>query len=296
MARPPRQLAHVVDSAVRVVNERADGFLESLSPELQQTLGAALATAAVGILEKMMPTTAPVRPQLANVLAVLTDADAWQWTDALRFDNAVLRYDATGVGAFYRDESTLEWQSICVIDCNFGDPYPRPDFMPWITDDPAFAWEILQTRGVIPDGYTGRFACTRCGGTSRIVLRNDLVDYFAVPCRACPGPLSRPYAHPQTLPDLASWASLGFAPSDDGVHAGILGAEETAGRTRRGVRVLWRAKEPRKHPWIVSGFDAFADDDMNIIVLSAPPLSAPTTAEVVEGLLESARDSVRYEP
>lgn len=194
----------------------------------------------------------PARPMLADVLAALTDLPVDFWR-AVQSDRVVVARDAVSVLTAL--PSVLAAGPVA-----------------WTVPDPAKAWEVLQTRDLIPGDYEGRFACTSCGGTSRIVLRNDLVDYFAIPCHACPGPLSRPYLRPQTLPELVSWASLGFVSSDDGQHPGILGAEELARRTRRGVQVLWRSRSARPRPWLVGGLDLSVDEDMNVAVLSVPPL------------------------
>lgn len=195
----------------------------------------------------------PARPNLAAVLAALTDTDESEWWYWLNLSGAMSWFTLTTAGV----EFTLRhW------------PFERD--LPWITTDAAFAWEVLQTRGIIPDGYVGRFACRHCGGTGRVVLRNDLVDYVWVPC-LCPGPLPRPTPHPPSVPDLVAWASLGFAASDDGTP-GIYGIEELAQRMRRDARVQWRVWSNRPRPYFIAGFDTLLDSDLNIITVSAPPL------------------------
>ena len=102
----------------------------------------------------------------------------------------------------------------------------------------AEAWEVLETRGLIPHGYVGRFVCelcdrfhgeslatlSSCGECKRVLRTRD------------PAPAS---PHPATIPNLVAWASLGFAASDDG-SPGILGHEEQAEREAHGWDVRWR--------------------------------------------------------
>ena len=112
----------------------------------------------------------------------------------------------------------------------------RSIVVPWTTTDPAEAWELLQARDLIPLDYRGRFVCGVCGGSG-------LVSVGSVRAMQCPdcdvghGHGHRP--HPPTVAALASWASLGFAASDDGVP-GILGAEELARTLSPDAPVWWR--------------------------------------------------------
>jgi hypothetical protein len=131
---------------------------------------------------------------------------------------------------------------------------------PWITTDPAEAWELLQTRDLIPMDYVGRFVCEACagGGVVACGLAHLPCLRCALPCVGCGGSGRVGNAvcdcvgslrsdavalghtpHPPTVAELAAWASLGFAASDDG-SPGILGAEELMGELSGGTPTRWR--------------------------------------------------------
>lgn len=128
--------------------------------------------------------------------------------------------------------TTIDRGNVIVV----GSPYLTVRY-PWTTD-PAEAYEILQTRGLIPLEYVGRFACDACGG-SGLVQREGWRGI--VPCEPCGTRGHLP--HPPTVAALASWASVGFAAHDDGTP-GILGAEELAGELNNGAEVRWQVAPP----------------------------------------------------
>ena len=125
-----------------------------------------------------------------------------------------------------------------------GSPYHSVRY-PWATTNPAEAWEILQARDLIPLEYVGRFVCERCNGKG--VLHGTATpggrDYCdcAVPDDGFVSGLrvTGHLTHPPTIAALASWASLGFAASDDGTP-GILGAEELMGTLDPAALIRWR--------------------------------------------------------
>lgn len=137
----------------------------------------------------------PARPMLPGAFAVLTDLPSGLWRGWI---SRPFSLSAAGVVR----HGHASWEGDVVIR--------------WITPDPAEAYEVLQTRGLIPDDYCGAFVCVQCDGSG---IRDRLVD---AECLDCDGTGHRP--HPASLPDLVAWASLGF-----GAHAGgpgILGMEE----------------------------------------------------------------------
>lgn len=223
----------------------------------------------------------PARPNLAAVLAALTDTDAWQWTDVLRFDNAVPIATATDVGVFWQDDAEV-WHPIPLATEGIGDGFRALTRVPWITTDAAFAWEVLQTRGLIPMDYVGRFVCSTCKGWGRVRWQvvgegRPVINAGSdapCPCGCVRGALPRPAPHPTSLPDLVSWASLGFKASDDGKHPGILGMEEIGRRTREDVWVQWQTGALRDRPYLVGGADMALDSAMNTLTITIPPLQS----------------------
>ncbi len=159
----------------------------------------------------------PSRPQLAPVLAALTDTDVAVWQEQLT-PGVFALVTATDVGLFWvhADGSWL--------------PTDSPGDVPLTVASVADAWEVLVARGLIPHGYAGRFVCWRCNGAGQ---------FDGDTCMACD---DGSYEHSQSLPDLVAWLSLGFAPSDDGTHPGILGAEELA--ASYGHPVAWEVTAP----------------------------------------------------
>lgn len=153
--------------------------------------------------------TQPRRPALGAVINALTvlgngDPPPSYWCDA------------TGLSVVVSDRG-----QVVVV----GSPHHSVRYG-WVTHDPAEAWEMLQTRDLIPMDYVGRFVCEACGGRGSTDVVAPGGFGFSHRCYACKGAAHLP--HPPTVAALASWASLGFAASDDG-SPGILGAEELAG-------------------------------------------------------------------
>lgn len=124
---------------------------------------------------------------------------------------------------------------------------------PWITTDPAEAWEILDARGLLPPEGSRGFWCRRCDGRGSIALggeypERDYCDECSVEdvmatggVRACGSATI-----PATIPDLVAWASLG---ADAIVTAEALCREIGPALARIGYgvdrceRVVWRVKD-----------------------------------------------------
>ena len=169
----------------------------------------------------------PHRPQLGAVLDALTvtlpgASPPSAWTDAAWTLSAAWAARADGTGAVY----------------------------PWRTTDPAEAWEILQARDLVPLDCRSRFVCEGCGGSGN---GGDVVTLLGragtVACHVCRATGHRP--HPMTVAALASWASLGWAATDDG-HPGIAGAEEWA-LAMVGVPAVWWRVGPVERDGVVPG-------------------------------------------
>lgn len=123
-------------------------------------------------------TTLPLRPALADVLAVLTDTQPLQWSPE--------SYRVTSV--------TSRW---------VGRRHPPRGMgvdggVPLAITDPAEAFEALIARGVLPDACDVRraWACDECNVTAG--------------CARIQGSSFR-HPHPSTIPALVAWASLGTA-------------------------------------------------------------------------------------
>lgn len=199
----------------------------------------------------------PARPMLAEVLAVLTGTEAWRWRDAMRFTNATIRFDPLGVGLFWQDVM-LEWQPIAVLDSTGigADFRAPPPFIPWACPSPAEAWEMLQARDLIPMDYRGSFFCTVCHGVGHIqratATRRSGVGQPVITrsmCVACAG--AGYHAHPQTLPDLVAWVSLGAE--------AIATAEALGADAHHAVPKSLRYVPPTRAEWWVHS-DIHADD------------------------------------
>ena len=185
----------------------------------------------------------PRRPRLAPVLAHLTDTDPAFW--------------AVHAG----DVLTLSSEGVAT---------DRVPLVRWITRNPAKAYEVLQTRGLIPMGYEGRF-----------LHEEFILDSLSPEAGGTSGlhAVARPY--PTSLPDLVAWASLGFASADDGTP-GIVAAEELAalygyplawevgpwpegiGETYRPGTVGKRLRDAGIGTWLSGG----------LLCLAVPPLTA----------------------
>jgi len=143
------------------------------------------------------------------------------------------------------------WVGMCQVSCDdAGVTAQRPPGwlgpdvvrLAWAVPSPAEAYEVLQTRGLIPMDYAGRFVCGACGGTG--TSRSLAIDLGALtrgmlvgradPCTDCTVGFAD---RPATMADLVAWASMGFAASDDGAP-GILGHEEAAMQAN-GAVVCW---------------------------------------------------------
>lgn len=161
------------------------------------------------------------RPQIAAVLAALTNHNAAWWQEMLTRTTIRVEFTAAGVALVALPE--------------FGTAIVHH----WITTDPAEAWERLQACDLIPLDYCGRFVCGACDGTGITPVRNDGTrGGWLCACHE----EALPYAN--TLPDLVAWASVGFAARDDG-SPGILGAEEMA-RASQPCPFAWKvADEPK---------------------------------------------------
>lgn len=184
----------------------------------------------------------PQRPMLGAVLDALTHERDHRHYDAspsvlLRTGATRVTTSATGVDLWVRDEYGWGFR--------------------WRTTDPAEAWEILQARDLVPLDCRSRFVCEDCGGTG---------GPYVGGCLDCNAIGHRP--HPSTVAALASWASLGWAPADDG-HPGIAGAEEWAQRFVSADGVRWRVAA-------ASAVEAIGGlgmtTDMSTMVLYVPPL------------------------
>ena len=188
----------------------------------------------------------PQRPMLGAVLDALTNERDHRHYDAspsvlLRTGATRVTTSATGVDLWVHDEYGWSFR--------------------WRTTDPAEAWEILQARDLVPLGCVSRFVCSTCDGRGEL-----LYDVVGDPCDDCDRTGHRP--HPPTVAALASWASLGWAPADDG-HPGIAGAEEWAQRFVSADGVRWRVAA-------ASAVEAIGGlgmtTDMSTMVLYVPPL------------------------
>ena len=158
----------------------------------------------------------PQRPMLGPALDALTNERDHRHYDAspsvlLRTGATRVTTSATGVDLWVRDEYGWGFR--------------------WRTTDPAEAWELLQARDLVPLDCRSRFVCEDCGGTG---------GPYVGGCLDCNAIGHRP--HPSTVAALASWASLGWAPADDG-HPGIAGAEELAREIAPGFDAWWRVRE-----------------------------------------------------
>lgn len=111
---------------------------------------------------------------------------------------------------------------------------------PWITTDPAEAWEILDARGLLPpEGARGFRAEMPVRASFGDGPEGDAVVYTM-------------HARPATIPDLVAWASLGAS----AIVTAVLGAEELCAKVAGELaalcvpvdpceRVVWRvAREP----------------------------------------------------
>ncbi len=170
-------------------------------------------------------TTLPQRPMLGEVLDALTNERDHRHYDAspsvlLRTGATRVTTSATGVDLWVCDEYGWSFR--------------------WRTTDPAEAWEILQARDLVPLDCRSRFVCEDCGGTG---------GPYVGGCLDCNAIGHRP--HPSTVAALASWASLGWAPADDG-HPGIAGAEEWA-LAMVGVPAVWWRVGPVERDGVVPG-------------------------------------------
>lgn len=185
----------------------------------------------------------PRRPALGAVLDALT---TWEGYDVPPSDRVALGGAAFGASA---------WSESVVMGVAGGNVEYR-----WITADPAEAWERLQTIDLIPLDYRGRFVCEGCAGGGVVAVGIARLPCLrcALPCAECCGSERVGGAvcecvgslrqdavalghlpHPPTVAALVSWASLGFAASDDG-SPGILGAEELMGELSPGTPTRWR--------------------------------------------------------
>lgn len=195
------------------------------------------------------------RPMLAEVLGVLTPHSAERW------DPRATRLDRVDV------------QGVWCVPAAWNPAIARVAVCPWAYPDPAEAWEVLQTRGLIPDDYRGRF-----------VHREFIADSLSPESGGFSGWRGEILLHPASLPDLVAWASIGFAPSDDGSHAGILGAEEIVQRHNPDRRAVWAVGAPlvedkyagRRYARDLAavGIDVFVPK-VGDITLWAPPLNIP---------------------
>lgn len=212
-----------------------------------------------------------VRPQLAAVLAALTDCREHEEQPSfwLSLDGCRLELVASD-GAWFdapRQPRAPEGRSVR---------------RRWITTDPSEAWERLQACDLIPLDYRGQFICGVCDGVSVTVPAEiDWSEMIAKgcrpdPCAACGG--SGACSLPPTMPAIVAWASLGFAARDDG-SPGILAAEKMA-RASQPCPFAWKvAHEPKWWRTVntpnanrlrASGLSWWAADGR--VVLAAPPL------------------------
>lgn len=174
-------------------------------------------------------TALPLRPALADVLAVLTGTQPAQWSP--------------------------ESYRVTAVTCHWAERRPPPQGMgvdggvPLTVTDPAEAFETLIARGVLPDAFAGderrAFWCVHCFG------RGTFFDEYAGgsvswPCEYCAPPDhdagSGLCASPPTIPALVAWASLG--------PAAILRAEELAREAVRRLR-QWGAPQVERVVWRV---------------------------------------------
>lgn len=163
----------------------------------------------------------PRRPMLGAVLDALTVPSAtWappSWALDAVSCGAQVTPDGVAIGSMGRTTHTF----------------------PWVTTDPAEAYELLQARGLIPMDYRSRFVCEACGGSGAVAVR-ELGPGWNAACAYCDDG-HRP--HPPTVAALASWASLGWEVGDDG-SPGIFGAEELAATTSPDAPVCWHVAQP----------------------------------------------------
>ncbi len=148
--------------------------------------------------------------------------------DALTHERDHRHYDASP-SVLLRTGATRVTTSATGVDLWVGDEYGWS--FRWRTTDPAEAWEILQARDLVPMDAASRFVCEGCGGSGGAYVGG---------CLDCNAIGHRP--HPSTVAALASWASLGWAPTDDG-HPGIACAEELAREIAPGFDAWWRVRE-----------------------------------------------------
>jgi len=182
----------------------------------------------------------PLRPALADVLAVLTDTQPLQW--------APESYRVTSV--------TSRW---------IGRRHPPQGMgvdggVPLAITEPAEAFESLIARGVLHDAWVGdvrRFFRCVCDGKP---IATPARGGQAIPsCGGCgyydePGDPPRPdYAvpRPPTIPALVAWASLG--------PPAIVRAEELARATVAALRP-WGAPQPDRVVWHVRRLTTQEDD------------------------------------
>ena len=216
----------------------------------------------------------PRRPMLGAVLDALTVTGPG--------DPLPSFWCATGLPT-----TTVDRGNVIVV----GSPYHSVRY-PWIDASVTEAYELLQARGLIPMEYVGRFVCWTCGAFGS--LRGDDGSDGRVVCPGCAIDDTRATGHrphPSSVADLAAWASIGFAPSDDGEHPGILGAEELMTTFDNGHRPMWTvAPIPREaldthargdhgavRIWR-AGIGAYATGAMRAgqVALRAPPLGLVT--------------------
>jgi hypothetical protein len=157
--------------------------------------------------------------------------------DALTNERDHRHYDASP-SVLLRTGATRVTTSATGVDLWVRDEYGWG--FRWRTTDPAEAWEILQARDLVPLDCRSRFVCEDCGGTG---------GPYVGGCLDCNAIGHRP--HPSTVAALASWASLGWAPADDG-HPGIAGAEEWA-LAMVGVPAVWWRVGPVERDGVVPG-------------------------------------------
>lgn len=155
----------------------------------------------------------------------------------------------------------------------------------WAIPSVAEAFEVLQTRNLIPDGYVGRFVCGACGGAGTLrSLALDLAEMSRGVLAGRPDPCPECDAgvvdHPATMADLVAWASLGFAAADsvtgfDGEVVagppGVLGMEETTARLYPDHRAVW-AFAARTFAMLADGSEFRFPGD-GLVAITIPPLT-----------------------
>lgn len=166
------------------------------------------------------------RPMLAEVLAVLTGLPLAFWRP---YDPA--RVVVTGTDVSLRAVPGERGWAVGPIL--------------WSYPDPAEAWEVLGTHGIIPMDYAGRFLCA---------------------CPECAGAL---HERPTSLPDLVAWASLGFAASDEGAP-GIYGMEEEIALAYPAWQVEWAIAREMTFSLVEYGSELRFPRDGAIAIVIAP--------------------------